>query len=309
MAQMTNINTSAATATSSVGTQQFASLMMQSVKAHGIPTHEMNLPKAMLGARRSVYLAALEVFNRQCPDTAVVLTDSADAFVRCNATELRRRVVHRTQRVIISAERSFSFQGRQIQAWYDARAADYALVSNRTPSLYRYPNVGGIAGRVRDVLLFMRLANATEGPRPDMSWFTPWHDQAPISEAIYNHGQKLAVGLDYDSEIFYVATGHEDANGEAATASRRIASSDPCFIHVPGTRDRGNKKTLNRLTARYNKNSTRRMGPEDLALLRLETEAAALLSADAAADELATAAAVIARDRREKFLRGARATP
>lgn len=51
------------------------------------------------------------------------------------------------------------------------------------------------------------------------------------------------------------------------------------------------------------------MGPEDLALLRLETEAAALLSADAAADELAAAAAVIARDRREKFLRGARATP
>lgn len=307
--------------------------MVRSAAEMDVPLHKMYLPKAMLGARRSVYLAGLRAFNISCPQSVVVLTDSHDAFLRCNASDLQRRVLQATPfRVLISGEGQFSHQRLTLRSWFDARAAEYANRSSRfqqqdhhdehadrrakrsSPRAgdnpqeipNRYPNVGGIAGRVADVLRLMAFANATEGVAGwrTFSWFSPWHDQGPIADTIFHHAKDLGIGIDYDSHVFHVATGSANSISQVAASSRRILASDPCFIHVPGTTDPANRRTLFRLM-RYQKNgSAWPRTAEDMALARRESKFVAEVEISARHSEATAAADVIARDFREKRARG-----
>ena len=203
-----------------------------------VPVVDMALPKAMLGARRSEYVAALRIFNLTCPWMPILLTDGTDTFLRCNASTLRQRILSHSsaQRVLVSAETHYSFQSKHRQRWYEVLAAEHAKRWNRNASSVKkkYLNCGGIAGRVADVLPFMQAANDTEGPKPTMSWFTPWHDQAPVSDAFYKLAAQSPehVGLDYESEIFY----DRCRERRAPTDGLNGAGRTPRFVSRPYTR-------------------------------------------------------------------------
>ena len=215
--------------------------MAQSARNLRVPVHMMAIPRAMLGARRSVYLAGLRAYARDCPDSVAVLTDGTDAFLRCNASTIRERVLAvPSRRVLVSADEMFGFVRPQLQEWFDQKAEEHARTSHRTTK-WRYVNVGGMAGRVRDVLQFVQAANATEGYNSRMSWYTPWHDQSAFGDTVHKlwPDDKLGVRLDYDSEVFFVASKQNiltKAGGGRAVLHSRIKETDPCFIHVTSTR-------------------------------------------------------------------------
>ena len=266
-----------------------------------VPVVDMALPKAMLGARRSEYVAALRIFNLTCPWMPILLTDGTDTFLRCNASTLRQRILSHSsaQRVLVSAETHYSFQSKHRQRWYEVLAAEHAKRWNRNASSVKkkYLNCGGIAGRVADVLPFMQAANDTEGPKPTMSWFTPWHDQAPVSDAFYKLAAQSPehVGLDYESEIFYVAAKEEH---QPTDLMAQVGLHDSCLVHIPGSSH--DPKVAKKLRLVWNAvhSSLKSATSADSA------DGASILQAAAVEAERVAVADIVWRMRREKKARG-----
>ena len=291
--------------------------MLEAANEWNVPMHLMMIPKAMLGARRAVYLAALRVFNRSCPDSVAVLTDSSDAFVRCNSTDLRRRVLRSQHKVLVSGDIYFNFAPHSTLSYFNAKAAEHFARKSGTHNLQldgtepRYVNVGGLAGRVSHLLPFMIRANATEGPQENSSttrsWFTPWHDQAPITHVVQRDAEELGIGIDYDTDVFYVASGRHLS---LANATRHILSADPCFVHVPGTHDVRVQQHLKALWHRFWRQGTKwPRTPTEIALERREAASTAVMHASAEADERSAGLGVKGRDRVEKLARGWKPRP
>lgn len=60
-------------------------------------------------------------------------------------------------------------------------------------------------------------------------------DQIAFSRVLTDHWSDFNVSLDYDSAIFYVASGPDWVASEARI---RMQKSEPCVVHVPGVSER-----------------------------------------------------------------------
>jgi hypothetical protein len=60
-------------------------------------------------------------------------------------------------------------------------------------------------------------------------------DQIAFSRVLTDHWKDFNVTLDYDSNIFYVASGPDWVGG---SARNRMKDAEPCVVHVPGVSER-----------------------------------------------------------------------
>ena len=222
----------------------------------GVPLAVPYLPLGAQGLRRGVYARTLERMEA-CADTAVLLVDAHDTFLRCNASEISQRV-HGLQRgaVLVSAEAHFKFQDTAFVPEWEILAARYA--NGQTPSTHRFLNGGGIGGRVPDVSRFARAAASLEPP-PFAGVFKPKagaSDQNPTATTVLRdarEGLGLGSRLDYDSKLFYTAT---FVSGEVGAAE--IEKANSCIVHVPGKGQRKLLDGLVNLTAPRSSNESRK---------------------------------------------------
>lgn len=215
-------------------------LLRRSAAALGVPLGTPHLPRGSQALRRGVYARTLSNLEA-CPNTALLLVDGFDTFLRCNASEIGRRVrAFGTGAVVVSGERLYSFQPAAERPQWDAMA--------ERGSKYRYVNGGGIGGTQAALMGFMRAA-ALRGPPPFSSRYgmrSAISDQGPVAETVFRDhtqgarggaapsssgGGGLGSRLDYETGLFYTVSGPDAAH--PPTARARIAKADPCLVHVP----------------------------------------------------------------------------
>ena len=208
-------------------------MLVQSAAALGVSLAVPFLTQGAQGLRRRVYNQTLSAMG-SCPDTAILLVDAFDTFVRCSPAELQRRIrAFGPGSVIVSAERNFTFQNKLERPLWDE------LASNRsTSSPYRFVNGGGIGGFHVPLAAYARVA-AAEAPPPFGMHFrlrSGQSDQNPTARLVMRDAmppsdhQSLGLQLDYESSLFHTCTG-EDWN--ITSALKRIKKADPCIVHMP----------------------------------------------------------------------------
>lgn len=203
-------------------------LLRRSANALGVPLAVPYLPQGAQALRRRVYNHTLSAMGA-CPDTAVLLVDAFDTYLRCNATEIRRRVnSFGPGAVIVSAERLYTFQKRADRHLWDELGR---------PSVYRYVNGGGVGGFHIALSKFTRAA-AAEAPPPYTSYFrlmSGRSDQDPIARLVLRDAnatkdRSLGSRLDYNASLFLTLTG---SDWISPFAIKSVERSNPCIVHVP----------------------------------------------------------------------------
>ena len=220
--------------------------LKRTAAALGVPLAVPYLPLGAQGLRRGVYARSLERMQL-CADTVVLLVDGYDTFLRCNTSELVRRV-RKFERgaVLVSAESQYKFQDGALKLEWDALAKRYAI--GGMISEHRYVNGGGIGGRVSAVARFARAAASLEPP-PFSSAFKLRYggsDQNPTATTLLRDAREdlgLRARLDYESRIFHTGS----FMSSVANAVSKIALADACIVHVPDSRGR---KLLGKLVNR-----------------------------------------------------------
>ena len=239
--------------------------LKHSAAALGIPMQLHYLPLRALGLRRAVAACALANLSAVCPETIAMVMDAYDTFVRCSPDEIVRRMdEHRAagREVLLSVERGFSFQDKNLKPYWEARAK----AGNATS--HPYGNVGGVIGRASTLQHFWRDA-AAEGPSlvtlvTSKNWEkyipTADADQRPVMDLMWRAGTDAEKGnpnahyggaaLDYDRRLFAVLVGldlthvrpandHGEYGHLPLSLVNGILHRDPCVVHVPGPNHRG----------------------------------------------------------------------
>ena len=215
-----------------------ATLLLRSTAEHRYTV--IVLPMAfgetfMAKVRRLEQFAAV-----QCPNSVLLLTDAYDSFVAAPATLALDHFLQLRTRVLFSAELLFSWQEAKDQAFFDAMA------DGRGP--YRYLNTGGIMGYAHALrpLLNRTVMPAHTTVRAVRSGLCcPFAkdcwchylgaDQIAFSRILTDHWADFNVTLDYDSRVFYVASGQD---WKLPAAREHMLSAEPCVVHVPGVSER-----------------------------------------------------------------------
>ena len=215
------------------------SMLNRTAAVHAVMLSTPRMPHKDLGARRSVIAQALEnLANRSCWNTLAMCVDAYDTFLRCDPKEIQKRFAAAGVRVLISAERQFSFAGdtRERQFYDHLSVTD---TGSRTGILtaYRFLNVGGMMGSVRNLLSFVR-ASMQQATRPGQPSTSAWADQFPVSQLFAHVHRTVEARLDYNSSVFYVASGI-DLDEHGLGAMKRVRAANPCMVHVPGTSSKG----------------------------------------------------------------------
>ena len=197
----------------------------------------LNVPVRLIpcyehGKKRRLYVQELQTM---CPETFVLCMDGYDTFFRCDATDLRNRLLASGARVLVAAERLFSFQHPSRLPLFDE-----LWRAHGNGSSYRYLNSGIVGGRARDLLTFYNYTLQLPAPFHHLSDNNAGSDQAYVSDALLDTRGVLPhprfAQLDYGNSVSYSASG-KDWGGKGHNrpwAIDRVTKTDPCIVHVPG---------------------------------------------------------------------------
>lgn len=160
------------------------------------------------------------------PDDIVVFTDAFDVFYTAGLDTIREKFLAFNTDIVISAERQFSHQVAADRQFYETL--------NRTNSPYTFLNSGGIIGRRNKLLALLEGAAAIEKPTAHLE-NGGFNDQTVLSYYLVRSWAKHRVCLDYNCDIFYVASSDWD-NVRAHVGydmTVKATSRRPCIVHVP----------------------------------------------------------------------------
>ena len=182
----------------------------------------------------------LRVFLReQCDDSIVLHVDAYDTFLNAPASTMLSLFRQMRTGVVWAVESEYSWQDPANRSFYDALADGQGR--------YRYLNGGGYIGyarALRHVMENARYISKFKGA-DQMSFSRLFADScADTPDGHCQTWLDYNVTLDYDSRIFYVASGKD---WHYKTAKERISSARPSHVHVPWTAFAPNKRLLHKL--------------------------------------------------------------
>ena len=127
--------------------------------------------------------------------------------------------------VLWAAERLYSWQDDANRSFYDQ------LAEGRGP--YRYLNGGG----------YMGFASALLPILENTVFICKFKgaDQMAFSRYFAHNWNQSRVKFDYDTRVFYVASGDDWGTH---VARKRVSDANPCHIHVPYTAFQPNNRTF-----------------------------------------------------------------
>ena len=183
--------------------------------------------------------AALDFLRSRCDKSVVMLLDAYDVFLLMPAAVALARFHAANARVVWSVERFFSGQDELDKPFFEEMRwrNDSEGVPIGVP--YGFINTGGFIG------IASTLSHLVEEALTITPGASGWHnktcgephgrhcsDQWIFGHLLKNTWNRFNTSLDYKRNIFYVATSHD---WSYHYASKRIAESTPCVVHVPFT--------------------------------------------------------------------------
>lgn len=209
---------------------------VNTAKFYDIPTNFMGLGIAFTEHKQRVQILKnkLPTLDR---DAVVVLMDGADTLFNDNKETLLRKFKEKNTRILISAERGFTYQYNDFKDKFDDKNSNCE---------YKYVNAGTFMGYAGDILNMVNDLIELDKRRSA-------NDQGLLGMWVHeNMDNADLVKMDVNCDVFWVTTGDwgtiiDERFSNNLVVTNPFTKTRPCVVHYTGKGDKHYVKGYNKL--------------------------------------------------------------